>query len=71
MHVDKLAVCVFRRDGLGRHDKGPHAIDRGLFDLDLQPLEHARHVLDQRRSACLRDRLPFLAGLGADIPVRS
>jgi hypothetical protein len=40
-----------------------------VLDLDLQPLHHAGHVLDQRRRAGVGHRLPFLAGLGAEIPV--
>ena len=70
MHVDELPVAVLRRDRFRGDDVGPHALDGGLLDLHLETLEHAGHVLDQRRRAGIRDRLPFLAGLGLDIPVR-
>jgi len=70
MHVDQFAVAVFGSDGLRRHDEDPHAVDRGLLDLDLQPLQHPRHILDQRRCASIRDRFPLLTGLGTDVPIR-
>ena len=42
MHVDQHAVAVLGRDRLRRDDEGPHAVDRRLLDLHLQPLSQAR-----------------------------